>query len=159
MTTIPYGYRIERGKAVIEEEEAQLIREAFSLYLDGYSGKKILEETQIPRSIWSIRKMLRSSLYTGDDYYPAIVDQATFDAVQVEADRRFAHMNQEVRKWQKNAIPVKRRFVLQEPPEVKNTQTSVEKLEFLYSLICPSDDGDTTISPADRAILNKYARE
>jgi len=40
----PYGYRLEKGRLIIQEEEAQIIRHIFSAYLNGNSTYEIAAE-------------------------------------------------------------------------------------------------------------------
>lgn len=151
---IPYGYKIEMGKAVIVEEEAEKVREFFSLYLAGYAVSKAIKEAQIPRSVFSGRMMLHRELYAGDDYYPAIVDEATFQAAHEEQEKRRARQKKHNEVQPKKAVPVKKRFILMESEE-NAPEDAAERLAYLYSLIIPSEDGDEVISLADRAILNQ----
>lgn len=72
-----YGYRqSESGRLIINEEEAEVVREIFRLYLEGYSIRKLIKELS-SRSIFSpmghaqwgvecIRKILSNEKYTGN---------------------------------------------------------------------------------------------
>lgn len=40
---IPYGYKIESGKTVVEQQEAEIIRKIYRQYAEGLSYKKIAE--------------------------------------------------------------------------------------------------------------------
>ena len=55
---IPIGYRIENGKAVIDENEAELIRSVFRYYLEGMSLNGISEKTGIGNSHGGISAIL-----------------------------------------------------------------------------------------------------
>lgn len=70
---IPIGYRIENGKAVIDENEAELIRSVFRYYLEGMSLNGISEKTGIGNSHGGISAILTKRCYLGDRFYPAIV--------------------------------------------------------------------------------------
>lgn len=105
--TIAYGYRRENGETVIDVEQAEIIKQIFSWFVDdGLSFGAIstkLNERNIPRPRhkdgrrWhrtTVRYMLSNSKYCGrpeetidDDEKmqfegPAIIDEATFDAAQ-----------------------------------------------------------------------------
>ena len=67
MAHIPYGYRIERGKAVIVPEEAERIRTFLNAYLDGFSIKNAGAEAEIPLSKSALRKLLGNEVYLGTD--------------------------------------------------------------------------------------------
>jgi len=96
---IPYGYTIKNGQTVIEQSEAEIIREIFSEYINGASMKEIadsLTSQSIPyierQSIWCKAKVARiidNIKYLGTDEYEAIVDRLTFDtAVECKATRK-----------------------------------------------------------------------
>lgn len=71
-----YGYRYEDGNLVINEEEAEVVRDIFDMYVNGYSLRKIatnLEsrgiKTATGRDKWSpkvLRGMLMNEKYIGD---------------------------------------------------------------------------------------------
>ena len=63
MAHIPYGYKIERGKAVIVPEEAERIRTFLNAYLDGLSIKNAGAEAEIPLATSALRKMLSSEVW------------------------------------------------------------------------------------------------
>ena len=51
MRHIPYGYRIENGRAVIDEEQVATVREFFQNYISGiiqcHNGRRIVERNGI----------------------------------------------------------------------------------------------------------------
>lgn len=85
---IPIGYRIVNGKAVIDENEAELIRSVFRYYLEGISLNGISEKTRIGNSHGGISAILTKRCYLGDRFYPAIVDAETFSRTTEEKERR-----------------------------------------------------------------------
>ena len=90
---IPIGYRIENGKAVIDENEAELIRSVFRYYLEGMSLNGISEKTGIGNSHGGISAILTKRCYLGDRFYPAIVDAETFSRATEEKERRAKKLN------------------------------------------------------------------
>lgn len=73
----PYGYNIEEGKLVINEQEATIVKEVFDLYLNQSMGlrniAKLLNERGIPtksgKTIFDqslISKMLKNAVYVGE---------------------------------------------------------------------------------------------
>jgi len=88
MSHTPYGYRIENGKAVIDDFAANQIKALFKAYLAGDSLTTAAQKAGIRTSHSVIRKMLQSTRYLGNDYYPAIIDPVTFEAVDAECIRR-----------------------------------------------------------------------
>ena len=82
MRHIPYGYRIENGRAVIDEEQAATVREFFQNYISGMALMPAAEKSGLKLYHGSAGRMLRNKKYLGDDYYPAIIDKETFDTGQ-----------------------------------------------------------------------------
>ena len=83
-----YGYKIINGKAVIDEQEAGAIVSIFNGYLSGLSMKAAAENAGVPMPHGSVKRILSQDIYTGTDYYPAIISRETFEAVQEERKRR-----------------------------------------------------------------------
>jgi site-specific DNA recombinase len=101
MGQMPYGYYCQNGNVYVNEEQAQVVRTIYNLYLQGYGQVKIakyLNEHQIPTYSgaiggWQsnqIRMTLRNQKYIGKNYwsgnlydadFPSIVDEKTFYAV------------------------------------------------------------------------------
>ena len=97
---IPYGYNYVNNELVVNKKEATVVKDIFSLYLDGLSMKKIadyLNRQNIPtkqKKKWrsqTISKILKNSLYCGtfhwSDYehenvYPSIINDSVFKNCQ-----------------------------------------------------------------------------
>jgi len=89
---IPYGYRIRSGKAIIEPGEAQKILSFYHSYINGSSVRTAMQCAGLTFGICKARKILENPIYTGDDFYPAIIDHRLFDqALQVARQRRARH--------------------------------------------------------------------
>jgi hypothetical protein len=71
----PYGYRIENGIAVIDEEKAEKVRNLYKGYLSGLSLSVAAKTAGIDAYHRTAGRMLRNERYLGDDYYPAIIDR------------------------------------------------------------------------------------
>lgn len=84
----PYGYRIENGKAVVDEDQAAQIRKIYEGYLGGLALMEAAKAAGLKLYHGSAKRMMQNRHYIGDDYYPAIIDQATFDAALVERQKR-----------------------------------------------------------------------
>ena len=84
----PFGYRIENGKAVIDDEAAEQVKALFLSYLSGDSLTTAAQKAGINSFHAGIGKMLRNPHYLGDEYYPAIIDPVTFAAAEAELSRR-----------------------------------------------------------------------
>ena len=89
---IPFGYRIENGRAVIDEKEAGQIREIYSGYLSGLSYINAAKEVGLDMGHTSVKNLLQHKRYLGDEFYPAIIDQETFEAVESERLRRLDNL-------------------------------------------------------------------
>ena len=87
---VPFGYRIEDKHYVVDEENADIVRRAFSMYVE--SGNmcetlRKLSETGMPKTQRAFKKLLQNRKYLGeaygyDDYLPPIIDKQTFETVQ-----------------------------------------------------------------------------
>lgn len=84
----PYGYKIEGGKAVIDEEAANQVQQIFEYYLDGESLTTAASKAGLKMFHGGVSRMLKNPHYLGDEYYPAIIDRETFDKAEVERLRR-----------------------------------------------------------------------
>lgn len=82
MAHIPYGYTIIDGKAVVNEEEAENIREFYEGYISGLALTAAAEKIGLMLSHSSVGRMLRNRHYLGDDFYPTIIDKETFDKAE-----------------------------------------------------------------------------
>lgn len=88
MSHIPFGYRIENGKAVTDEEAAEQVKMLFQLYLLGDSLDTAAKKAGIESLHAGVGRILRNAHYLGDEYYPAIIDTDTFAAAEAERVRR-----------------------------------------------------------------------
>ena len=87
-----YGYRIENGALAVVPQEAGTVERIATLYTAGGSYKGVadaLNREGVPYSpeapLWNkhkVKRLLENPRYTGADGYPAILDKATFQAVQ-----------------------------------------------------------------------------
>ena len=129
----PYGYRIVDGKAVIDEAAATQIRELYKNYLSGLSLTNAAKEAGLDLLHSGAKRMMRNKHYLGDDFYPAIIAKGSFDAVDVELNKRSRKLGRNNRY---NAPKVKR------PPTAfrlgditENYDNPIRQAEYLYSLI------------------------
>ena len=128
----PYGYRIVDGRAVIDEAAATQIRELYKNYLSGLSLTNAAKEAGLDLLHSGAKRMMRNKHYLGDDFYPAIIDKGSFDAVEVELNKRSTKLGRNNRY---NAPKVKR------PPTAfrlgditENYDNPIRQAEYLYSL-------------------------
>ena len=89
---ILYGYQIRYGDLVIQEEEHLTVQNVFTAYLAGSSYQALADRMNadhIPFShespLWNkhkIKRMLENPRYAGENGYPPIIEQDTFQQVQ-----------------------------------------------------------------------------
>lgn len=133
MRVIPYGYRIENGMAVIDEEQAADVRELFSGYISGLALMNAAEKAGLKLYHGSAGRMLRNRKYLGDGYYPPIIDKETFDQAEAVRISRAKALG---RNWELEAKPAS-------AAPTKFTMTPVKKVyedpfmqaAYAYSLI------------------------
>lgn len=84
---IPFGYRMAQGKAVIHPDESEIVAAIFRQYTAGASyldivatlkTQPVLYDTE---RLWSksmVARILGDRRYTGEDGFPALLDEETF---------------------------------------------------------------------------------
>ena len=101
----PYGYSIENGCATIKEDEANKIRKLYENYRH----------------------------YLGDDFYPAIIDQETFDeaaAIRLERAGKLGRLNRK-----KNSKPAASPTSFRMAVAEQHYEDPRLQAEYIYSLI------------------------
>ena len=95
----PFGYKIEWGEIVIQEQEASVVRWIFQTYLAGASYNDLteaLEKGDVPYEegrLWNknmVARILENSKYTGQYDYPSLISQELFKAVQMHRKKQTA---------------------------------------------------------------------
>ena len=129
----PFGYRIENGKAVIDAAAATQIRGLYKNYLSGLSLTNAAKEAGLNLLHSGAKRMMQNRHYLGDDFYPALIDQASFDAVSAELNKRSTQLGRNDR----YIAPIAKR-----PPTAfrlgditENYENPIRQAEYLYSLI------------------------
>ncbi len=130
----PYGYQIKDGKAIICQEEADQVRRIFAGYLSGLSLKMAAEEAGLTMQHSSVKRLLQNKHYTGDNFYPAIIDQETLDSAEAERIRREGALGRDNRPKKKlcQRVPLTR-FRMAKTDQV--FRDPYEQAQYLYSLI------------------------
>lgn len=92
---IPYGYKIENGKTVVEQQEAETIHRIYNQYAKGLSYKKIAEQLTesgiryMPdKPQWNknmVARILQNQNYLGTVKYPAILEKDLQKAAKLMA--------------------------------------------------------------------------
>ena len=97
---LPFGYTIRNGHTVVEQQEADIVRNIFKAYIQGASLKEIAEDLtakQIPYTertcVWDkarISRILENAKYTGDEEFETIIEDAVYEeAVAAKSARRW----------------------------------------------------------------------
>lgn len=107
---IPFGWKYENGKKVLDEKEADVLRNMYRDYLQGNSlaaSVRLLEllkiEYQEGKTGWNksrVRRLLSDKRYLGTEEYSPIIDRKTFEAVQ----KKLKEANQQGAANRKDAI-------------------------------------------------------
>ena len=80
MAHISYGYTIIKGAAVIDKQRAEQVKDIFTAYLSGLGLRAIADKVQLNCNHTQIARMLADKHYLGDDFYPVIISQDSWDA-------------------------------------------------------------------------------
>lgn len=84
----PFGYRIEQGRAVPDEEKSEALRQMLENYLGGMALKESAEKAGIKATHLQVKKMLQNRKYLGTEYYPPLLTAEEMDAFNRELNRR-----------------------------------------------------------------------
>ena len=129
----PYGYKIENGKAVVDDEKAKQIKLLFEAYLSGDSLATAAKKAGIKAFHAGIGNILKNKKYVGDDFYPAIIDHDSFEAAEIERLNRAKKLG---RIWEKKELigsPAPTFFFIAEGN--KQFDDPFKQAEYAYSLI------------------------
>ena len=129
----PYGYKIENGKAVIDETAARKLRTLFDNYLNGISLQTAAKAAGIETYHGTVKRIITTKHYIGDEFYPALIDEVTFDKAQEELYKRAAALGRLNMTVKKHQIEVHTRFSIPDIREQFNNPK--QQAEYLYSII------------------------
>ena len=129
----PYGYRIENGKAVIDEKQAQQVKGLFEEYISGLSLTVAAEKAGLKLFHGSAGRMLRNRKYLGDEYYPAIIDRVTFERAEEERLKRAKALGRVYEKVE--PIKAENPMSLTIPKVQEKYTNPFQQAEYAYSLI------------------------
>lgn len=129
----PYGYRIENGKAIVDDEKADQIKLLFEAYLSGDSLAAAAKKAGIKAFHAGIGNILKNKKYVGYDFYPAIIDKGSFEATEIERLNRAEKLG---RIWEKKELigsPTPTFFSIADGNE--QFDDPFKQAEYAYSLI------------------------
>lgn len=90
---LPFGYTMNQGELIPHPKEAPVVKNIFTLYLNGNESYASLARTLSKGSVpyhkhtklWNknmIKRILENTSYLGDDDYPSLINEQTFRAVR-----------------------------------------------------------------------------
>lgn len=89
---MPMGYKMVNGQIEVNEEQAQIVKAIFTDYIKGNSlkaiAKKLSDKGVLNANMkpnWnhgSVGKILQNVKYQGDEFYPRLIDEATYKKAQ-----------------------------------------------------------------------------
>lgn len=129
----PYGYSIENGCAVIDEAKAEKIRELYKNYLSGMALAKAAAAAGIETYHGTAKRIMENRHYLGDAFYPAIIDQVTFDNAAEERICRATMLGRLNRQKAAKATAIPTHFHFADATE--HYEDPRLQAEYLYSLI------------------------
>ena len=81
--TTLYGYQVKNGKTVIHNEESEVVKKVFSLYVEGETLNSIASMLTEEKVVYfqdevkwnknTINRMLENEKYMGNEIYPMII--------------------------------------------------------------------------------------
>ena len=133
MSHTPFGYQIVNGEAVIDELAAEQLKTLFLAYLAGDSLATAAQKAGIQISHAVVGKMLRNTHYLGDDYYPAIIEPATFESAEAERISRAEKLGRIFEPKENIEVVYPTAFLIKESNEWFDDP--FQQAEYAYSLI------------------------
>ena len=85
---VPFGYRIENGKAVVNEEEAEKLREFFKLFLAGSSMAAAARDAGLSCHHTTLPFLMKRKAYIGTVFYPEIISAEYQEKLISEWEKR-----------------------------------------------------------------------
>ena len=132
MAHIPYGYRIVKGHAVADPEQAEQIRKLVNFYLSGLSLRAAARESGIALSHVSITHLLDNEVYLGTTFYPAILTREEHERIAAERAAR-THPGSSIAA---KSYPAAYRFQLNVSEDAVNAEMDrKEIIETLYRMV------------------------
>ena len=96
--TTLYGYQVKNGKTVIHNEESDVVKKVFSLYIEGKTLNSIASmlteenvayfQDEVKWNKNTINRMLENEKYMGNEIYPMIISSSMFNQAKTVKDRK-----------------------------------------------------------------------
>lgn len=130
---IPYGYKIENGAAAIDEEQVAKIKALYEAYLSGMGYEAAAKEAGLAINHAMAKRLLQNKHYLGDDFYPAIIDQETYNAAEKERIRRAEALGRIFEEQERKPPDIPTAFQMGRVE--KHFPDPYAQAEYIYSLI------------------------
>lgn len=96
--TTLYGYQVENGKTVIHNEESEVVKRVFSLYVEGETLNSIATmlteenvayfQDEVKWNKNTIKRMIENEKYMGNEVYPTIISTSLFNQTKAVKERK-----------------------------------------------------------------------
>ena len=158
---IPYGYTMENGDIVIEQNEAKTIRYIFETYIAGAALKDIADRLTAQQVVYSEKKtewnkarvmrILDNVKYLGDDTFPQIIDEGLF----VEAARQKTARQRTTPADSEQEIHVLKGYIVCGKCGCVMKRRVERKCKYKERWYCSNPDCDNNVHIRDTVILKK----
>ena len=158
---IPYGYTMENGDIVIEQNEAKTIRYIFETYIAGATLKDIADRLTAQQVVYSEKKtewnkarvmrILDNVKYLGDDTFPQIIDEGLF----AEAARQKTARQRTTPADTEQEIHVLKGYIVCGKCGCVMKRRVEKKCKYKERWYCSNPDCDNNVHIRDTVILKK----
>ena len=114
------------------ERTPQILGEAQN-YLSGMSLSKAAAAAGIKTYHGTAKRLMKTAHYLGDGFYPAIIDEDTYQKAQEERKHRAIKLGRNNKQTQMRKLQIPTRFHMGEVASLYDNP--VKQAEYLYSLI------------------------
>ena len=96
--TTLYGYQVKNGKTVIHNEESDVVKKVFSLYIEGKTLNSIASMLTEEKVVYfqgevkwnknTINRMIENEKYMGNEVYPKIISPSLFNQAKTVKEKK-----------------------------------------------------------------------
>ena len=158
---IPYGYTMENGDIVIEQNEAKIIRYIFETYIAGDTLKDIADRLTAQQVVYSEKKtewnkarvmrILDNVKYLGDETFPQIIDERLF----AEASRQKTARQKTTPADSEQEIHVLKGYIVCGKCGCVMKRRVEKKCKYKERWYCSNPECDNNVHIRDTVILKK----
>ena len=129
----PYGYKIVKGKAVIDKVQAERVIRLFESYLCGLSLRAAADSAGLSVTHCQAKNMLLNEKYLGTEYYPKIISKEIMDKAKAELRKRAERLGRVYEPKEKKEKRAVTSFIFEK--EEEKFDNPYKQAEYAYSLI------------------------